>query len=211
MSRRKGSNDWMQRHVNDPYVKKAQQHGYRARAAFKLIEILAAENLLHKGNIVVDLGAAPGSWSQVARERLIEDNGQINGRIVALDILPMDPIDGVDFILGDFREQEVLDALEKTLGGQEVDLVLSDMAPNLSGIAVADAARVEHLCELALDFAREHLRPNGTLMIKTFHGRGYAQIVEAFKRQFKQVQTRKPQSSRDSSAETYLLARGLKP
>ncbi|HLR29310.1 MAG TPA: RlmE family RNA methyltransferase [Paenalcaligenes sp.] len=207
MSRRKGSNAWMQRHVNDPYVKKAQQQGYRARAAFKLIEILAAENLLHKGNIVVDLGAAPGSWSQVARERLVEDSGQINGRIVALDILPMDPIDGVDFILGDFREQEVLDQLEETLGGQKVDLVLSDMAPNLSGIAVADAARIEHLCELALDFAREHLRPNGALIVKTFHGRGYAQIVEAFKQQFKSVQVRKPQSSRDSSAEVFLVGR----
>lgn len=210
MSRRKSSNAWMQRHVNDPYVKMAQQKGYRARAAFKLIEILAAEKLLHKGNIVVDLGATPGSWSQVARERLLEDNGQINGRIVALDILPMDPIDGVDFILGDFREQEVLDKLEETLGGQKVDLVLSDMAPNLSGIAVADAARIEHLSELALDFAREHLRPNGALILKTFHGRGYAQIVEAFKRQFKRVQVRKPQSSRDSSAETFLVGRSPK-
>src|SRR5690625_3869109 len=209
MSRRKSSNAWMQRHVNDPYVKMAQQKGYRARAAFKLIEILAAEKLLHKGNIVVDLGATPGSWSQVARERLLEDNGQINGRIVALDILPMDPIDGVDFILGDFREQEVLDKLEETLGGQKVDLVLSDMAPNLSGIAVADAARIEHLSELALDFAKEHLNRNGTLIMKTFHGRGYAQIVEAFKQQFKRVNVRKPQSSRDSSAETYLVGRSL--
>ncbi|HLS17588.1 MAG TPA: RlmE family RNA methyltransferase [Paenalcaligenes sp.] len=210
MSRRKSSGAWMQRHVNDPYVKQAQQKGYRARAAFKLIEILAVENLLHKGNIVVDLGAAPGSWSQVARERLAEDNGRINGRIVALDILPMDPIDGVDFILGDFREQEVLDQLEDTLGGQKVDLVLSDMAPNLSGIAVADAARIEHLCELALDFAREHLRPEGALILKTFHGRGYAQIVEIFKQQFKHVQVRKPQSSRDSSAETFLVGRALR-
>lgn len=211
MSRKKSSRAWIQRHVNDPFVKQAQQKGYRARAAFKLIELLETEKLLHKGNIVVDLGAAPGSWSQVVRERLSEPDGRVNGRIIALDMLPMDPIDGVDFILGDFREQEVLDALEHSLGGSQVDLVLSDMAPNLSGIAVADAARVEHLSELALDFAREHLQPNGTLMIKTFHGRGYAQIVEAFKRQFKQVQTRKPQSSRDSSAETYLLARGLKP
>jgi|SRR5690625_1781471 len=211
MSRKKSSRAWIQRHVNDPFVKQAQQKGYRARAAFKLIELLEAEKVLHKGNIVVDLGAAPGSWSQVVRERLSEPDGRVNGRIIALDMLPMDPIDGVDFILGDFREQEVLDALEHSLGGSQVDLVLSDMAPNLSGIAVADAARVEHLSELALDFAREHLQPNGTLMIKTFHGRGYAQIVEAFKRQFKQVQTRKPQSSRDSSAETYLLARGLKP
>lgn len=197
--------------MNDPFVKQAQQKGYRARAAFKLIELLETEKLLHKGNIVVDLGAAPGSWSQVVRERLSEPDGRVNGRIIALDMLPMDPIDGVDFILGDFREQEVLDALEHSLGGSQVDLVLSDMAPNLSGIAVADAARVEHLSELALDFAREHLQPNGTLIIKTFHGRGYAQIVEAFKRQFKQVQARKPQSSRDSSAETYLVGRGLKP
>jgi len=211
MSKRKGSGAWMQRHVNDPFVRQAQQKGYRARAAFKLIEILDQERLLHKGNIVVDLGAAPGSWSQVVRERLAEPDGRLNGRIVALDMLPMEPIDGVDFILGDFREQEVLDALEEQLKGQKVDLVLSDMAPNLSGVAVADAARVEHLCELALDFAREHLRPNGALIVKTFHGRGYAQIVEAFKRQFARVQVRKPESSRDESAETYLVARQLKP
>lgn len=210
MSRKKSSKAWLQRHVRDPYVRQAQQQGYRARAAFKLIELLQAENLLHKGNIVVDLGAAPGSWSQVVREQLLDEDNQINGRIIALDMLPMEPIDGVDFILGDFREQEVLDELEELLAGQKVDLVLSDMAPNLSGIAVADAARIEHLNELALDFAREHLHPDGTLIIKTFHGRGYAQIVEAFKKQFQRVQARKPESSRDRSSETYLVGQRLK-
>lgn len=210
MSRKKSSKAWLQRHVRDPYVRQAQQRGYRARAAFKLLELLEAEKLLRKGDIVVDLGAAPGSWSQVVREQLLDQDNQIDGRIIALDMLPMEPIDGVDFILGDFREQEVLDELEQLLAGQKVDLVLSDMAPNLSGIAVADAARIEHLNELALDFAREHLRPDGTLIIKTFHGRGYAQIVEAFKRQFRRVQARKPESSRDRSSETYLIGRHLK-
>src|SRR5690625_75906 len=210
MSRKKSSKAWLQRHVSDPYVRQAQQKGYRARAAFKLIEILPGLRLLRRGHIVVELGATPGSVSQVVRDQLLEENGQINGRIIALDMLPMDPIDGVDFMLGDFREQEVLDELEALLAGQKVDLVLSDMAPNLSGIAVADAARIEHLNELALDFAREHLRPEGTLIAKTFHGRGYAQIVEAFKKQFRRVQARKPESSRDRSAETYLVGQHLK-
>src|SRR5690625_3058687 len=190
MSRKKSSKAWLQRHVSDPYVRQAQQKGYRARAAFKLIEILQGQSLLRKGNIVVDLGATPGSWSQVVREHLLEENGQINGRIIALDMLPMEPIDGVDFILGDFREQEVLDELEALLAGQKVDLVLSDMAPNLSGIAVADAARIEHLNELALDFAQEHLRPEGRLIAQTFHGLGYAKSCGAFKYKLRLEQTR---------------------
>lgn len=209
MGKKKTSKAWVHRHINDPYVKLAQQKGYRARAAFKLLEIIEAENLLHPGNIVVDLGAAPGSWSQVARERLMQ-NGQINGRIIALDMLPMESIDGVEFILGDFREDEVLDQLKILVGDQAVDLVISDMAPNLSGVAAADSARIEHVVELALDFAQHHLRPDGALIVKVFHGSGYSQLVKLFKEHFHRVTARKPKSSRDRSSETFLVGRQLK-
>lgn len=209
MSKKKTSKAWVQQHMNDPYVKLAQQKGYRARAAFKLLEIIETEKLLRPGNIVVDLGAAPGSWSQVARERLMQ-NGQINGRIVALDMLPMEPIDGVEFILGDFREDAVLDQLKETLSGQRVDLVISDMAPNLSGVAAADSARIAHVVELAIDFSTQHLTPNGALIVKAFHGSGYSQLVKLFKEYFHQVNPRKPKSSRDRSSETFLVGRQLK-
>lgn len=209
MGKKKTSKAWVHQHINDPYVKMAQQKGYRARAAFKLLEIIETERLLHPGNVVVDLGAAPGSWSQVARERLTQ-NRQINGRIIALDMLPMEPIDGVEFILGDFREDEVLDQLKNLLGDQKVDLVISDMAPNLSGVAAADSVRIQHVCELALDFAQQHLTPNGALIVKAFHGSGFSQIVKSFKEHFRQVNTRKPKSSRDRSAETFLVGRQLK-
>lgn len=209
MGKKKTSKAWVHQHINDPYVKLAQQKGYRARAAFKLLEITEIEKLLHPGNIVVDLGAAPGSWSQVVRDRLWQD-GQINGRIIALDMLPMEPIDGVEFILGDFREDEVLEELKKLLGDQKVDLVISDMAPNLSGVAAADSARIEHVVELALDFASQHLGPNGALIAKAFHGSGYSQLVKLFKEHFHQVTPRKPKSSRDRSAETFLVGRKLK-
>lgn len=209
MGKKKTSKAWMQQHINDPYVRLAQQKGYRARAAFKLLEIIETEKLLHPGNVVVDLGAAPGSWSQVARERLLQ-NGQVNGRIIALDMLPMDPIESVDFILGDFREDEVLEQLKNLLDGQLVDLVISDMAPNLSGVAAADSARIEHVVELAVDFAINHLKPQGALIVKAFHGSGYSQLVKLFKEHFHQVNPRKPKSSRDRSSETFLVGRQLK-
>jgi 23S rRNA (uridine2552-2'-O)-methyltransferase len=210
MGKRKVDRAWLARHLNDPYVKAAQKHGYRARAAFKLIEILDRDKLLRPGMSVVDLGSAPGAWSQVLRERLVRPGGGINGRIVALDLLPMEPVADVQFIQGDFREDAVLVQLGKVLGGDRLDLVVSDMAPNLSGVAVADAARMSDLVELALEFARTQLKPDGALLVKCFHGSGYSQLVQSFKSSFEQVLVRKPAASRDESAETYLLGRTLK-
>ena len=210
MAKKKFSKEWVQQHINDPYVKMAQQKGYRARAAFKLIEILDAEKLLKPGDIVVDLGAAPGSWSQVVRERLAGPGGVVRGRIIALDMLPMEAIAGVEFIQGDFREDAVLDQLRGMVGDQKVDLVISDMAPNLSGVSSADSARIQHVCDLALDFAINHLKPEGALVVKAFHGSGFSQIVESFKRDFQRVTERKPKASRDKSSETFLVARRLK-
>ena len=210
MAKNKFSKECVMQHINDPYVKLAQQKGYRARGAFKLIEILDEEKLLKKGDVVVDLGAAPGSWCQVVRERLVGPGGVVDGRIIALDVLPMEPIAGVEFIQGDFREDEVGEQLHVLVGDQVVDLVISDMAPNLSGVGVADAARVQHVCDLALDFACEHLKPDGALIVKAFHGSGFSQIVEAFKLRFKRVVERKPKASRLKSSETFLVGRGLK-
>jgi len=210
MARNRFRKAWLARHLNDPYVKLAQKHQYRSRAAFKLIEIDHQDRLIRPGITVVDLGAAPGAWSQVLRERLSAAGGGLRGRIVALDLLPMEPIAGVEFIQGDFRDAEVLQRLEQALGGQPVDLVVSDMAPNLSGVAVADAARMADLAELAVDFAVRHLRPDGALLIKCFHGSGYSQLVELFRRHFVRVVARKPKASRDESSETFLLGRGLK-
>lgn len=201
---------WLDRHVNDPYVKLAQQHGYRSRAAYKLRLIDDQDRLIRPGMHVVDLGSTPGAWCQVLRERLTTSGGRLNGRIIALDLLPMEPVADVEFILGDFREQETLDELEKRLDGSKLDLVVSDMAPNLSGVAVADAARMTDLAELALDFAARHLKPEGALVAKCFHGSGYSQVVEGFKRVFVQVIPRKPAASRDESAETFLVGRGLR-
>lgn len=210
MAKKKFSKNWIHQHINDPYVKLAQQKGYRARAAFKLIEILEVEKLMRQGDIIVDLGAAPGSWSQVARERLLNKAGQLDGRVIALDLLPMEPIADVEFFQGDFREDEVLHELEERLGGQQVDVVISDMAPNLSGVGPADAARIQHVCELVLEFALGHLKPEGAVVVKAFHGSGFSQIVEMFKQHFKRVVERKPKASRDRSAETFLVAKGLK-
>jgi len=210
MAKKKFSKDWIHQHINDPYVKMAQQKGYRARAAFKLIEILDAEKLMRRGNIVVDLGSAPGSWSQVARERLAGPGGAVDGRIIALDLLPMEPIAGVEFIQGDFRDDAVLQQLQEIVGGQPVDLVISDMAPNLSGVSSADSARIQHVCELAMEFACDHLKPDGALIVKAFHGSGFSQIVQSFKQRFKRVAERKPKASRDKSSETFLVARDLK-
>lgn len=211
--KKKGSRPWMQRHVRDPYVQKARQQGYRARAAFKLIEILDRESLLRRGDVVVDLGAAPGSWSQVVRERLARPGGVeagIDGCVIALDLLPMDPIADVTFLQGDFREEAVLAQLVDCLGGRAVDLVISDMAPNLSGVAPADAARMAHVCELALEFACAHLQPQGALIVKAFHGSGFSQIVEAFRKRFHRVVERKPDASRNASAETFIVGRTLR-
>ena len=219
MAKNKFNTSWLHDHLNDPYVKLAQKHGYRARAAFKLKEIDEADRLIRPGDVIVDLGATPGSWSQYARERLKKGAG-ISGRILALDMLPMEPIADVDFILGDFREEAVLAQLELKLAdirlegnaddGRCVDLVLSDMAPNLSGVALADAARMADVIELAADFAVRYLKPQGSLLVKAFHGSGYSQIVEALKRRFVSVAPRKPKASRDKSSETFVLARGLK-
>jgi len=165
---------------------------------------------MRRGDVIVDLGSAPGSWSQVARERLVGKGGVIDGRILALDLLPMEPIAGVEFIQGDFSEDEVLEALNTTLAGAKVDLVMSDMSPNLSGVGSADSARIQQVIDLALDFSLLHLKPEGALIVKAFHGSGFSQIVESFKRHFKRVVERKPKASRDRSSETFLIAKGRK-
>ena len=204
---------WLNDHVNDPYVKMAQKDGYRARAAYKLKEIDEALGLVKPGMVVVDLGSTPGAWSQYLRRRLAPEGaavGQLKGTLIALDILPMEPIEGVTFILGDFREPEAAQALTQALQGRAVDLVVSDMAPNLSGIDSADTARIEHLIELALAFAQEHLKPQGALVAKLFHGSGYSQWIKMFKEQFKVVKSIKPKASRDRSSETFVVGIGLK-
>lgn len=204
---------WLHDHINDPYVKLATKEGYRARAAYKLKEIDETLHLIKPGQVVVDLGCTPGAWSQYIRRRLSPDGaatGALNGTIIGLDLLPMEPIDGVHFIQGDFREAEVLAQLETAVGGRPVDLVVSDMAPNLSGIASADAARVEHLIELAIDFGQNHLKPGGALVAKVFHGASYNAMVQAFKAAFLVVKTLKPKASRDRSSETFLIGIGLR-
>ena len=203
---------WLNDHVNDPYVKMAQKDGYRARAAYKLKEIDETLGLIKPGMVVVDLGSTPGAWSQYVRRRLAPEGaavGELNGKLIALDILPMEPIEGVQFIHGDFREPESDLALTEALGGAEVDVVVSDMAPNLSGIDSADTARIEHLVELALDFAQKHLKPQGALVAKMFHGSGYSQIVKMFKETFQVVKPIKPKASRDKSSEQFLV--GIEP
>ena len=203
---------WLNDHVNDTYVKLALKEGYRARAAYKLKEIDETLGLIRPGHLVVDLGSAPGAWSQYLRRRLSPDGaavGELNGSIIALDILPMDPVEGVQFIQGDFRENEVSALLEAAMGGRQADIVVSDMAPNLSGIEASDAARVEHLIELAVEFAQNHIKPQGALVVKVFHGSGYSQIVKMLKESFKVVKPIKPKSSRDKSSETFLVGMGL--
>lgn len=211
MAKNKFNKNWVHDHINDPYVKLAQREGYRARAAYKLKEIDEDAKLVRPGQIIVDLGCAPGSWSQYIRNKLAAPaGGGINGIIVGLDMLPMEPIADVTFIQGDFREQDVLDRLEQVLEGRKADLVLSDMAPNLSGVAVVDAARVEHIIDLAVQFAQGHLKPSGALLVKCFNGTGYTQLVEKFRQEFKIVVQKKPKASRDKSSEIFLLGRGLK-
>ena len=208
---------WLHDHLTDPYVKQAQREGFRARAAYKLKEIDEQLHLLRPGQFVVDLGAVPGAWSQYVRRKFgrgaaagADEAGPLQGTILALDILEFEPIDGVDFIHGDFREPEVLAALEARLGGRKVDVVLSDMAPNLSGIAAADAARMSELVELAIEFARAHLVAEGALVCKLFHGSGYSQLVKRFKDEFRAVKPIKPKASRAKSAETFVVGIGLK-
>ena len=204
---------WLHDHVNDPYVKLAKKDGYRARAAYKLKEIDETLKLLKPGQVVVDLGAAPGAWSQYLRRKFAPDGaavGELNGTIIALDLLDFEPIEGVTFLQGDFREDATADALKAELGGRLVDVVVSDMAPNLSGIESSDAARVGHLVELAVEFCLHHLRPDGALVCKAFHGSGYSQLVKLFKDTFRIVKPIKPKASRDKSAETFLVGVGLK-
>lgn len=204
---------WLNDHVHDPYVKLAQKEGFRARAAYKLKEIDEALHLIRPGHLVVDLGSTPGAWSQYLRRRLSPSGaavGELNGTIIALDILPMEPVEGVNFLLGDFRSPEVLDELQKAVAGRPVDVVVSDMAPNLSGIESSDAARIAHLVELAVEFAQNHLKPDGALVVKLFHGSGYSQLVKLFKETFRVVKPIKPKASRDKSSETFLVGIGLK-
>lgn len=211
MAKKKLNKNWLHDHINDPYVKLAQKEGYRARAAYKLKEIDEDENLIRPGQIIVDLGCTPGSWAQYTRRKLAgKDGGGIHGMIIGLDMLPMEPIADVNFLLGDFREQDVLEKLEASLNGQKADLVLSDMAPNLSGIALTDAARMEDIIDLAIEFARAHMKPSGSLLVKCFNGRGYTQIIEKFRQEFKLVSPKKPKASRDKSSEIFLLGKGLK-
>lgn len=203
MQRSKSSKQWLQEHFNDIYVKKAQAEGYRSRAVYKLKEIDEKEHLFKPGMTIVDLGAAPGGWTQYLAEKM-----QSSGRIIALDILPMDPLPHVDFILGDFRDDDVLQRLTALIPKHSVDIVLSDMAPNASGNTAVDMPRAMYLAELALDFAQERLRPGGTLVMKLFHGTGFDELVKTTRQVFERVTIRKPKASRSRSRETYLLAKG---
>ncbi len=196
----------MDRHVNDEYVKRAQKDGYRSRAVYKLLEIQEKDRILKPGHVVVDLGAAPGGWSQIA-EKLVG----AKGRVVALDILPMDSLAGVDFIQGDFREEEALQQLRELLNGQAVDLVISDMAPNVTGMNAVDQPRAIYLCELALEFAREVLKPGGSLVVKVFQGEGFDEYMRELRSSFGKVVTRKPKASRSRSREVYLVAGNYNP
>lgn len=195
----------MREHVSDPFVKRAKREGYRSRSAFKLLEIIERDRLVKPGMLVVDLGAAPGGWCQIVAPLLGP-----NGRLVALDLLPIEPIPGVTFIQGDFREDETLRAVEKALAGQQVDLVLSDMAPNISGVSSTDQARSAHLSELAVDFALSQLKPGGALLVKAFHGAGIEALRRRMTDAFDSVAVRKPRASRQRSSEFYLLAKGLR-
>lgn len=205
MKKSHSSKQWMRRHLDDPYVKRSRKEGMRSRAAYKLSEIDDRDKLLKPGQVAVDLGAAPGGWSQVLARRLGPQ-----GTVVAIDLLEMGPIAGVTFILGDFTRNAGLAAIEAALDGKKADHVLSDLSPNLSGIAFTDQARSMELAELARDFALAHLKPDGSFLVKVFQGDGYAEFHRSLKDRFAKVSVRKPGASRDESAEQYLLARGLK-
>jgi len=197
----KTSKQWMKEHVNDPFVHQAKKDGYRSRAAYKLLEIDAKDHLFKPGAVVVDLGATPGGWSQIAAAKV----GR-SGKVLALDLLPLDPLMGVEFIQGDFREENVLRQLENLLSDRPVGLVISDMAPNMSGVASMDQARAMHLAELAMEFALEHLEPKGSFLVKVFQGEGFEAYLKLMRGHFRKVVSRKPKASRDRSSELYLLA-----
>ena len=205
MSRSRTSKAWMREHINDPYVQRAKAEGYRSRAAYKLLDLDRKDRLLVPGQLVVDLGAAPGSWSQVLVAKL-----GTKGRVVAVDLLPMEPLAGVRFVQGDFREAEVQHALVAALGGRKADLVISDLAPNISGIGVSDQARSMYLCELALEFTRQCLAPGGSLLVKVFQGAGFTEFLAGMRQSFAKVASRKPEASRGRSSEMYLLGKGFK-
>jgi 23S rRNA (uridine2552-2'-O)-methyltransferase len=205
MARSKTSKAWMHEHVNDPYVKRAQTEGFRSRAAYKLQQLAERDKLLKSGMLVVDLGAAPGGWSQVAAKAVAP-----SGRVVAVDLLPVTPVRGVTVIHGDFQDDGTLAAVEAALGGEPVDLVISDMAPNISGIPLVDQARAAGLAEVALDFALKHLKPRGNFLVKAFQGGGYDAFVKLLRAHFMEVATRKPEASRSRSNEVYLLGKGLR-
>jgi 23S rRNA (uridine2552-2'-O)-methyltransferase len=208
MARSKSSQRWLREHFADPYVKKAQAEGLRSRAAYKLEELIERDRLLKPGMVVVDLGAAPGGWSQLVRKMLQDKHGLDDGRVIALDILDMPPLAGVDFIHGDFRESESLSRLEAVLGGAPVDLVLSDMAPNMSGVDAVDQPRGMYLAELARDFADTHLRTGGSFLTKLFQGTGFDDYIRDLRKRYTQVKVRKPDASRSRSSEVYALASG---
>lgn len=205
MKRSKSSRRWLDRHFKDEFVQKSQKEGFRSRAVYKLQEIQERDRLIKPGQLVVDLGAAPGGWSQYATQLVGSKGG-----VVAMDILPMDPIDGVSFIQGDFREEAVLEQLQGLLQGSKVDLVISDMAPNVTGMAVVDQPRSMYLCELALEFARDCLKPGGGMAVKVFQGEGFDQFMRDLRTVFNKVVTRKPKASRPKSREVYLVATGFK-
>lgn len=199
----KTSKQWMREHINDPYVQQAQKDGYRSRAAYKLLEIDERDHLIKPGMVVVDLGATPGGWSQIVASKMGD-----KGRVIALDLLPLNPLPRVEFILGDFREDSVLAQLEDQLAGMQIELVISDMAPNISGIDLSDQARSVHLAELALEFAVQHLKPGGTFLVKVFQGVGFDEYVKTMRKHFSKVGSRKPKASRDRSSEVYMLGTG---
>ncbi|MDP3088604.1 MAG: 23S rRNA (uridine(2552)-2'-O)-methyltransferase RlmE [Methylotenera sp.] len=205
MKLKPSSKAWMHEHINDEFVKRAQKEGYRARAAYKLTEIDDKDKLIRPGMTIVDLGATPGSWSQVVVQRL-----KGRGRIIALDLLEMEPIKGVEFIQGDFRENAILKLLENSLNGKQVDLVIADMAPNISGITIVDQAGAAYLTELALEFSKEWLKPSGNFLVKVFIGEGFDDVVKNMRTLFDKVVTRKPKASRGRSSEVYLLGLGRK-
>lgn len=205
MARSKSSNDWMDEHFNDHYVMKAKEEGYRSRACYKLMELDDKDKLIKSGMTVVDLGSAPGGWSQVAAKRVGD-----HGLVVASDILPMDGIAGVTFLQGDFTEEAVFDELMKIIGNRPVDLVISDMAPNMSGMSAVDQPSAMYLVELALDMAKQVLKPGGNYAAKVFHGEGFDEYLKDLRSSFQKVVTRKPDSSRARSREVYLVAKGYK-
>ena len=201
---------WIKKHLSDTYVKQAKKMGFRSRAAFKLIEIDEKYGLIRPGLTILDLGASPGSWSQVVSRKLKQKKKLIEKKIVAVDILPVSPIEGVEYVQGDFLERETTEKIIKVFNNYKIDLILSDISPNLSGIGVADASRVNHLGELVLDFCKGNLNVNGSILLKTFHCSGYSQLVEEYKKVFCQVSKKKPESSRPESAEVFILAKNLK-